>query len=282
MDYGKLAYLKAIDLEERKGDGGKVNICYFTLRDIEPGEREVTEITSEGDAAVFINCSAQAVFYVNGTETCKGRNVFFRVNGRGKITVKSDIKVERLDFMAIGDVTDYVRSSRAYADCDNDKIGYVICESGRAEAYIASLPMLIPSKMAFTTENEFIQGDICASKDGFIWAFVDKQGAISTFRGEERYNYNVKAEKVAVSYDLGLTIAYIANGVLYYFFVGEFGSPVALWNKVKFGGYIDDVRLTKKGSGLLFSSGGKCYIQELNRDIKTSGKLCVELKAEVL
>ncbi len=279
MDYGKLAYLKAIDLEMRKFKGENVNICYLTLRNISPGEREVTEITGKGDAAVFINCSDEAAFYVNGTEVCKGKNVFFRVKGGGKITLKSDFDVRKLDFMAIGDIDDYKRSSRAYVDYANDKIGYVLCENGRAEAFVSSLPMLVPSKMVFDAIDEFTQGDVCASDDGFIWAFVG-QGRLSTFRGNECYYYNVKAEKVAINYDYVLTIAYIDDGVLHYI-IGEFARPMSS-GKVKFNGKIDDVRFVKKGSGLLFSSGGKCYIKELNKDIKTSGVLCVELKAELL
>lgn len=101
MDYGKLAYLKAVDLEGRSLNNG-ISINYLTLKNVAEGECEIADLMGGGDVAVFINSSAEATFYHNGEELVTGKNVFFKVSGGGKITAKSDVTVERLDLMVLG------------------------------------------------------------------------------------------------------------------------------------------------------------------------------------
>lgn len=278
MDYGKLAYLKAVDLENRKTESGRSNVCYFTFKNLNKGRIEIAELSGSGDAAVFVNCSEKAVFYVDGVRVTEGDSVFFKVNGGGKITAECEQDIEELCFLAIGDIASYERSGTAYADCLGDRIGYLLCDNGRVRAYVMSLPSLALSEIF---DGNYAQGDIAATDDGFILALVDDTGAITVVKDGASQKYYLGAQKVAIDNDAGLTIAYIKDGEAYYF-CGEFGDPISKLNKIGFGGHIDDVRFVKKGGGMLFTSGGKCYIKEVNRKVKTASTLYVDMTAEVI
>lgn len=95
-------------------------------------------------------------------------------------------------------------------------------------------------------------------------------------------SYDLGASSVAVSYcDGKIYVAYIKKGTIYYFILNNFGdkpSPV----KLMFNGSADEIRLTKRGSGLSFSSGGKCYFKDLGASSEISDKLYVRFYKEVV
>lgn len=260
MDYGKLAYLKAVDLENRRTQTSGLHVRCLKRRALAAGENELFKVDGNGEIAVFINASTCVVAFVDGAEVCRGEHIFFKINDGGVVTVKNEQSIDEVAIMIIGDIGDYEDNGIAYADINGDTIGYVICDDVKASAYKATLPDLSPQ---IISDGEYIQGDICAYKDGFILAFVDKDGTVSIMNEREKHNYFLNAQKVAVSYDDVLTVAYIKDGKLYYF-KGAFGDDIADLKKVAFKGFVDDVRVVKRSSDLLFSSDGKCYIKRMS------------------
>ncbi|MCH5163999.1 MAG: hypothetical protein J1F36_03195 [Clostridiales bacterium] len=280
MDYGKLAYLKAIDLEDRFNisKSGGFSVSVLEQNNIPSGSSSIAEIEGSGDIAVFINCTDSATFYVDGVKICDGSNVFFKLIGGGKISAQSD-GIEKLRLLALGNVVSYERAGYGYADYNGSTIGYLLCEQGKAKAYTATVTNFKPTKIF---EGDFTQGDISAFGSGFIMAFVDSNGNIVTVMDGKRHIYSVGAQRVAINADSVITIAYVKNGELFYFALNGFGEEIAAIDRINYNGYIDDVRFIKKSGKLLFSSGGKCYIKELFESNSYDNKLYVNLTAEVL
>lgn len=279
MDYGKLAYLKAVDLEDRlgkqKSENFGVTVC--ELNDLPSGVSQVARIYGSGDIAVFVRSSQSAAFYVDGVKICEGDNVFFKLIGGGEITATSE-GIQKLRLMAIGNVTSTYRSSMLYADFNEAVVAYLVCNQGKVYGYM--LEEGLPEKFF---EGNYKQGDICAYKSGFIMALVDENGMITTATSDGKsHSYDVGASCVAINADdYGITVAYIKGGELYYFELSEFGMGKTAEQKIVFAGAIDDVRFVKKSSKLLFSCANKCYIKEIGVGVKGSDKLYIRLNAEV-
>jgi len=141
MDYGKLAYLKAVDLEDRLGkkEKNKFTVSTVTYSDLPKGTFAVASVHGEGDIAVMIQCSSSASFFVDGTKICEGVSAFFKVNGSGNVSVECNEVIKSLRIMAIGNVIALEHSGTSYADYNDTHISYVVCDRGRVKAYITPI-----------------------------------------------------------------------------------------------------------------------------------------------
>ena len=281
MDYGKLAYLKAVDLENRLGVSGKsgFTVSVIELRDLPSGTCDVAEISGRGDVAVFIVTTENATFYANGVRICEGKDVFFKLEGGGKVTAESS-GIAKLRLIALGDVAVAERPGSLAADENESEIAYVICEQGRADAFTLSKDSL-QSQLLFS--GDYLSGDVCAHDGSFTFAFINIAGTVILRRGDAQQSFYLGADKVAITADeFAFTVAFTKGGELYYFELGKIGDSIRTIDKVNFSGFIDDVRFVKKSNKLLFSSGGKCFVKDLGD--KPGGKDCVRinLTAEVL
>ncbi len=277
MDYGKLAYLKALDLESRLGiKRENFGVWYATKALIPSGRTFLAEIEGEGDIAVFIYSPIEADFFVGDTLVASGKNVFFVYNGGG-IYVSSAQPIEKLFIMALGNVRSAVKPGMACADMNNFTIAYVINQNGTASSYF----YIIGSEPVDLHTEGYVQGDVCAYEEGFLFALTDPSGRVDlvTENGNGA-SYDLGARSVAISNcEDGIYLAYTKKGALYYTVLKKLGdkcSPVRL----NYNGSIDELRLTKGGAGLCFSSGGKCYFKELKTSSALSDKLYVTVTKE--
>lgn len=281
MDYGKLAYLKAVDLESRLssiGRGDKIAVSVAELKDIPSGKSDVAVIEGTGDIAVFASCSCEAVFYVGGVRVCEGKDVFFKIAESGKISVSSETPIASLRILALGYIAYSDVPTEVQADCNGKRVGYVVCGNGRVSAYISAIEPFEPAEYFV---GDFVQGDICLRGGKVILAFVNSKGAIVIFEEGRRYFYHAQAEKVAINADdFSVTVAYLSGGQLYYFAVDKLWDPRPRPTPLGYSGFIDDFKLVKRDKTLVFSSGGKCYVKELPSFGSGKDKLYIALKAE--
>lgn len=281
MDYGKLAYLKAVDLEDRfsaqKRTASSVSVVEF---DYLPSVCDIIEISGNGDIAVIVNSSHSATFFVDGLKVCEGNNVFFKLDGSGKISARSANGIDKLRLMAIGDTVISERAGFMYADYNGRKIAYLICENGNVKAYIANSDDFMPS---MTFEGAYVQGDICAYRSDFIMALIDSFGTITLMSDGKSKAYSLGADKVAIyADDKKITVVYLKKGKMYYFEIDGIECAFSM-QKIDFSGYVDDIRFVKKSGKLLFSADGKCYIRDMDMAMDVSSdKIYIGLQAEVV
>lgn len=280
MDYGKLAYLKAVDLEDRlniqKVESNSVRVEEYKNL---PPMCELTEISGTGDLAVFILCSQSAVFYVDGIRLCEGSNTFFKLSGGGMLTAKSETGIDWLRLMVIGNMVVSDRASSVFADYCDGNIQYMICENGRVSVYASPVNPFMPQKLF---EQAGTNGDVCTYRGGFITAVL-ASGNITLRSSSGESSYLVGAEKVAISADdYYIIVAFLKDGKIYYFELNSPTQPAPVTQRAEFAGYVDDVRFVKGSARLLFSSGGKCYVKDISRSDETTDKLYVNMEAELL
>lgn len=279
MDYGKLAYLKAVDLEDRLGkkDKNKFSVSMVTYNDLPKGETNIASVQGEGDIAVMIESSAAASFFVDGTKVCDGSSVFFKISGGSTISLVCKEAIKSLRVMAIGNVFAFEHSSISYADYNDTHISYVVCDQGRVKAYITPIGKL---EEMLVLDEAFVQADVASYEDGFIYTLLDEQGGIKIILPNGKfYYYALRADKVSVCTQGGrLIIAYVSKGKLYYYAVSSIDQLGEDFFRVHYSGYVDDVRLVKKSGWILFSSGGKCYAKELESRIERRDKISIMME----
>lgn len=280
MDYGKLAYLKALDLEGRLGiKKENFGVWYADYRNLPAKMTFVTQIESSGDVAVFIRASASADFYVDAKKVGSGQNVFFLYNG-GSIYVDCKEVIKELSIIAIGNVKSAVKLGIANADLSGEYIAYVINENGETKGYLYHIATATNEDVGL---DGFSQGDVCVYNGNFLFIGVTPDGTLYMYSTDgQMHSYDLGAKCAAVS-ACGdeIYVAYVQKGALFYFVLNHFGddcSPV----KLMFNGSVDEVRLSKRGSGLCFSSGGKCYFKELGATQKLNDKIYVKISKEVV
>lgn len=280
MDYGKLAYLKALDLEGRLGiKDNKFSVWQSGQKSIPSGEAVIAEIHGNGDIAVFIRASGKGVFYSDGAKVGEGDSLFFKLTGGGKISVKSD-GIAELDILAIGNILSSEGASYMFADYNGDFLAFVTLEDGKFTAYFAHSEYFSPSNLF---EGSCVHCDVCSFEDTFLFAFAGGDGKVEMIALDGRTRtLELGAQRIALTADdNGILGAYTKKGELYFFVLKRFedeATPV----KLLFNGAVDDVRFVKKSNKLLFSSGGKCYIKELAPSAQTEDRLSVSFSAEVL
>lgn len=279
MDYGRLAYLKVLDLEGRlDADKDRFGVWQNDFIDIGSGKAFVAQIDGRGDIAVFIESSAEADFYVDEKKVASGKNVFFKLAAGSKIYAQSN-GIEKLHIMALGRVAAIDNSALINADMISDYIFFIVNQNGRATGYSYHTILHSLSDLRFIP---YAYGDVCEWGDGILYAFVTDSGNIEVGDGQKGRLFELGASKVAISScDDGLYLVYLKGSELYYFMIDNLNSdfsPV----KLDFTGKIDDIRMVKKSSGLLFSSNGRCFFKELNASDKIIDKVYVTLHGEVL
>ena len=135
MDYGRLAYLKVLDLEGRlDADKDRFGVWQNDFIDIGSGKAFVAQIDGRGDIAVFIESSAEADFYVDEKKVASGKNVFFKLAAGSKIYAQSN-GIEKLHIMALGRVAAIDNSALINADMISDYIFFIVNQNGRATGY---------------------------------------------------------------------------------------------------------------------------------------------------
>lgn len=282
MDYGKLAYLKAVDLEGRLCGDKKSQFCVVTAKvdSLKSGTNEVISLEGSGDVAVIAKVSDAADFYVDGVKAASGNgDVFFKITDGGKITVNGENEIASLSLMAMGNISASELPGSLYVDYNGQRVCYVICDKGVCSAYVTETSEFMPQK---TSEGSYVQGDVCSYGKDFLLAFLNSDGSVKLVYSGNEYVYNLCAQKVAVNADdFSIRLAYIKSGSLYYIEFEKLGSPLPQPKQVAYRGYVDDVRFVRKSTKLLFSSGGKCYIKELNVKGSNKDKMYVNLTAEV-
>ncbi len=282
MDYGKLAYLKAVDLEDKLGYMRSEKFCVTTieLNELVAGENFLAQIDGDGDIAVFVSASSVGTFFVDGVKVCEGADVFFKMTDGGELTAVFSEEHTKVRIMALGDITAAETSGKLYADYDENEISYLVCDRGTVKAY-KSPKLSFEPRLLFETKG--LQGDVCEYKKEFVFAILSEDGSVALRKGDIEKAYPLGASAVAISGgNYSLMVAYVSKGRLYVFELGDVGEEIASQSNVYFTGAVDDVRFVKKGSKVLFSSGGKCYAKELGADFKYDDKLYVRLATEVL
>ncbi|MBR2970190.1 MAG: hypothetical protein IKC48_00090 [Clostridia bacterium] len=279
MDYGKLAYLKAVDLEDRLGKKEKNNftVSVLTYSDLVAGKNTIANLQGEGDIGVMIQSSGSASFFVDDAKVCEGTSVFFRINGSGTVSVESSNAIQGLRFMAFGNMIACEHSCVSYADYNDTHISYVICDQGRVRAYIT--PIGKPDER-LVFDEAFVQADVASYEEGFLYTLLDENGRIKIVlpNGQTRY-LDFGVERVSVcTYGGRLIVAYVKKGKLYYQAVSAIDQLYGEYYRVHYAGYVDDVRLVKKSGWILFSSGGKCYAKELESRIEGRDKISISME----
>lgn len=283
MDYGKLAYLKAVDLEERlvKKSTADFGVATTELKNLSSGSNRVISLSGKGDIAVFAKCSVVADFFVDGVKVCSGSDVFFKVVDGGDISVECSQQISTLRVVAIGNVTSSEPVGELYADYNGRTFCYLELENGKATVFTSDASSFNP---ALVMQEHCVSGDVCAYGSSFLICLLFDDGTLKTISLDGREHlYHIDATKVAVQSDsYSIKIAYIKDGELYYMELRDFASHLPTPIKVSYGGYVDDVRFVRKSTKLLFSSGGKCYVKELDANGMGKDKLYVYLIAEVI
>lgn len=280
MDYGKLAYLKALDLEGRLGikyEG--FNVWHMDRFDIPSGRNFLCDIDGSGEIAVFVESDTYVDIYVDDALAASGKNLFF-VYGGGNIYVESEAPIGKLRIMALGNVKSDIKLGLVRADILGDNIAYVINDNGTAKGYVYSISS---KELTDLSVEGYLQGDVCALNDDLLFAYVARDGKVDLYEASgKKYTYDLGAKSVAVSYCEGsIYVAFVKNGTIYYFVLGSPGdacSPV----KLAFNSFVDEVRLTKRGTGLCFFAGKKCYFKELGAMSKFDDRVYVKIGKEVV
>lgn len=281
MDYGKLAYLKAVDLEERLGKekSSDFGITVKEFCDLPSGRQQLMKIYGEGEIAVFINSTQSGVFYVDGVKISEGDNVFFKLTDGGEIAVESS-GIAKIRVMIIGNIISSENPGTLFADYNGSMVMYIVFNQG-----IATMKYFEDSEHYQILTGPYYQGDVCLFDDyNFLVALIDETGHLEIICSNGTSNvYEIRASRVAVSADASLIrIAFIRDGELYYSDLKDLSSDTLVETKIPFPGVIDDVRFVKKSGKLLFSSGGKCYVKDLGFAVNSSNKLYVEFSMENL
>ncbi|MBR2967467.1 MAG: hypothetical protein IKC35_01655 [Clostridia bacterium] len=283
MDYGKLAYLKAVDLEDilSNNSASSFGVVTTELKNLRSGINSVCTILGKGEIAAYAISSVSADFFVDGIKVCSGSNVFFKIVDGGEITVSCNQAISELRFMAIGNVNSSEVAGSVYADYNGDTLCYLVAEGGTVSVFTTNVGLFSPTLIF---EGNYIHGDVCAYKNGFLICVVDSGGMVKMFTTSGlTHAYYLDASKVAIQADdFAIRIAYLKNGGLYYMELEDFDSLLPLERRISYSGYIDDLRFVRKSTKLLFSSGGKCYAKELDIKDGIKDKLYVYLLAEVV
>ncbi len=280
MDYGRLAYLKALDLEGLLSvDKDRFGVWQNDLVDIGSGRVFVAQIDGRGDIAVFIESSSEADFYVDENKVASGKNVFFRIGAGSKIYAQSS-GIEKLHIMALGRVASIDSSALINADMYADDIFFIVNQNGRAVVYVYNTTWNSLSNQNYS--SKYVYGDVCQWGDSVFYALLTANGNLEIGDWQGARLLELGASKVAISgCDDGLYLAYLKGGELYFFLIEKLSSDISPV-KLDFTGTIDDIRMVKKGSGLLFSSNGRCFFKDLNSSGKIRDKIYVTLHGEVL
>ncbi|MFR7933312.1 MAG: hypothetical protein ACLU3R_04095 [Acutalibacteraceae bacterium] len=256
MDYGKLAYLKASDLEalmekSRESDRG---ICCVSKENV---AGSVSIGTCYGGTVIAFSENGTLDYYVGGVKVSSSGG-FAAFNADGDVTVKG--AADKLTVVMFnGEIQE--SQSKMFADELTEKslVAYVINEDEptlfvSADYDFAPVSQPVEGHIAdvVSYNGEFV---VVSVADGYIKVLGVTSGICRRFPFE--------ADAVAALSGNFLTIAYLKNGVVKYFSIENLDDEPGKSMRIELSG-VSDVRAVKGGDGFVLRAGGTCYIKRLS------------------
>lgn len=273
MDYGKLAYLKASDIEAlvskiRQDDKG---ISCVTKQDVY-GE---TAIGTCYNGVVIAFASESVDYYVGNVKVFSGSG-FAAFKADGDVTVGGTAQKLTV-VMFNGSLID--GGCMLYADHDDEKsqVAYIIKDTELC-LYLSADYNFNPSVAAYI---EGKQADVTCYDGEFVVVsanenYIKVMGLTSGLC--RRFPY--QADKVAAVGGKTLTVAYLKNGKVKYFALDAIDGNPSEEKSVELSG-VSDVRAIKGGDGFVICAGGVCYVKRLAETNECKDNICVYTDAEV-
>lgn len=304
MDYGKLAYLKAEELEQRllnfgrdeesrslhisatlNGASGYIPIAIVSGTGSVGYVAKVYAAQSVGKkAGISVGgvVSGEAEVNDNGEAIVIGCAV---LGGGETVGLNTDAEVDRVEIVFCGNASVAARAIEVDAVGLDDTAGIITSSIGKVRLTIADASALnkgvdaAEGKVAgFGTSAAIAAYSDCfiiayANESGITVAKADKSGLISEIH-EIAIEGNIT--DVAVGrMDSRLVIAYIVDGEIAY---GNYDADTGiLFGGSRSGIRADKVMLCGEENFLIFSAGGKCFLKEFEKTLVAEAKVKMKI-----